>query len=453
MSPIDTPEDGFARLRDPREWDLALEPRADAVVGHPASGARTLRRPLVAWSVGVGATAALAVLALVVGLGIRDAREVTPPAVAPVPSETATPAPSATPTPSSTPTGSAPPDADPRTSIADETSCRAVLTGDADAQAWIDPLEFVANYPDIKKDEVDNGVYPFIQSGGLVCAWSTSSAMEVSGVMASGAISAADAASRMAALDAEGIDSRQEDGWIRYDEREGYPGGYAFADGFWVWVFVNAEPGTDEPDFLADVVANQDRIRPLVIPNTTGTAVADDPDAAATPANPPYLTSEGLGPLRIGQPIPDDNGFVTWDSSGCSAGHGLFTPMGDFATGGGDDGGGPAFTVRIDGGEKASPLEFIVVRDERIPTKSGIRVGDSEARVKATYDSFDAVEETNGERLYVIEGAAGKVVIDVSTGHWDTAAAGTVVAIAVVPIDASLGAPGAPTDAWTPCQA
>lgn len=87
MSRIESPEQGFARLRDPGEWDLTLVPRA-----HVFPAARP-RRPLVRWSVWIVSTAAVVALALIVGFGIRDLRHAAPPAVPPV-TTSPTPSPS-----------------------------------------------------------------------------------------------------------------------------------------------------------------------------------------------------------------------------------------------------------------------------------------------------------------------------------------------------------------------
>lgn len=358
-------------------------------------------------------------------------------AVSAGPSTQPSPAPSATPT--STPQA-------PRTSVADESLCRAVLDGDAEAKAAIEG-SMLAGQSYVDKEQADkrSALKPFIDAGGLVCAWGGE--MEVGIIYAWAPISDADAAAQREVLDDDAVASTDEANWVRYAHPDGYPGGYAFGDGFWAYALINASSDDQVPDVLADIVVNA--------PDPSNVVNAGSPtpsaDGPATPADPPYLTSEGLDVLRIGQPIPANNPYTVWDPKACYDGG--WTPREKYVHNGKSY--ALSLTVITSMRGRTDPVSAIVLWDDTFATKSGIRVGDSEARLLATYPGIEAVPNTFGETVYVIKGDAGKVVFEIAGANNELGPEGTVIAISTLDASTKIsdGLPGLPGDAWGYCSA
>jgi hypothetical protein len=193
---------------------------------------------------------------------------------------------------------------------------------------------------------------------------------------------------------------------------------------------------SDEPTTEASV-------SPTVSPSETP---AESPSATPTPVPTAtadagtYLTSEGYGVFRIGKPIPDDNGLVVWTAEGCKGG--AWIPDDSTVHEHDDNINKWGFLALPDPkNSHDGALAHILVSDDSIPTKSGVRVGDTLATLNQTYATFDDLY-TSPERkakFFRIDGQAGSVVFMVGGQNYGYTAPDDVVSvIAVVPIEEEL---------------
>jgi len=137
------------------------------------------------------------------------------------------------------------------------------------------------------------------------------------------------------------------------------------------------------------------------------------------------LTTEGLGDLVVGEPVPDTDpelALVDWDPVNCVVeGSGL--SEGDPGAGSWvptyDDG---AFTT-LTSPDKDGAIIVISGSDSALATDEGIALGSSVADVEAAYPDATLLE---GElsTVYIVEGDAGKLLIEVAIdpadipGYW-----------------------------------
>jgi hypothetical protein len=120
-----------------------------------------------------------------------------------------------------------------------------------------------------------------------------------------------------------------------------------------------------------------------------------------------YLTSEGMGDLRLGKKIPDDTELVFAFGDSCSGW--LTSPPFDVSVRDVS-----VFSIEVTNPRQDSPLKSITIVSPEIPTKSGARVGDSEAELKARFpDLGDPVVQMTDQAIYAISGTAGKVLFSV----------------------------------------
>jgi hypothetical protein len=398
-----TPEEGMRLLNDPDEWDLTLHPRPNIA---------PQRRPVSPWVVSFGTIAAVAVVGVIVfsifGLSIQNVRQpALPPAV---PTSTATrspePTPSSTPTATSTPSTAVPSGAATCESLLDPTtvtmlkSAGEVVTDDAYTQKVVDEASGSTRV----------GLATFVNYGGLICGWG--GAMENSFMYGYGPITSDQSAAAVAQL----VERKftKANGWP-YDRYEDGPQAFAFTDGYWAYSYNNG--GGDKLD---EVTGNAPGFAHL------GAASVQP----ATPAKAPYLTSEGLGDLRLGAAIPNSSPYAKYDRAACESG--AWRPKSAYQG-----------TINLRALGAHGKLQFILLYDATIPTKSGIRVGDSEATLLATYDHFDAKPSAT-DTHYEIDGTVGKVVFEMDGGR--------VAAIGTVPKDADVGS-FLGGDAWGYCVA
>jgi hypothetical protein len=153
------------------------------------------------------------------------------------------------------------------------------------------------------------------------------------------------------------------------------------------------------------------------------------PTATPTPAGPPalgalVLSPDGLGTLRIGEPI--DPLLATYDAQGC------LTPDREAQ---GWDPNDPALAAWIPnyamipierGGHTYEyypfephhnddgTLEWLTVRSPEISTERGIHLGSLEDEVLAAYPEAERLDEGGG-RVYGLSGNGSKLVIEVVT--------------------------------------
>jgi hypothetical protein len=219
-------------------------------------------------------------------------------------------------------------------------------------------------------------------------------------------------------------------GYDRYEPGDLDEGWGTFAFGNGNWAMASTFGAGDLYGLLDEVVANAPAWdEPENLP-----AVSNDPlpTTAAEPAQPPYLTTEGLGELRIGQPVPENNSFLTWRPDTCYSSWLTRPPYGDYQVG------TNALSVYTEGHKKNGALIYVVLNDDTIPTKSGIRVGDSEARLLATIGSLGKSSEADST-LYSVADATGRVVFEVAKHDSLIGAyrAGEIVGIALQWVEAS----------------
>lgn len=138
-----------------------------------------------------------------------------------------------------------------------------------------------------------------------------------------------------------------------------------------------------------------------------------------------YLTSEGMGDLRLGKKIPHDTKLVYPYGDSCSGW--LSSPPFDVSSRS-----IPVFSIETTVPRSDSPLKSITIVTPEIPTKSGARVGDSEQALKDRFPDLDVatVKYADGS-VYVIAGTTGKVLFYVGTDQ-------IVTMMQLVPIDAAV---------------
>lgn len=135
------------------------------------------------------------------------------------------------------------------------------------------------------------------------------------------------------------------------------------------------------------------------------------PAPTPTPTNPAdqyTLSSEGLGPLRVGEPIRSKQPFVTWNASYCGEGSGGWQQTSYKYTG---DKYAP---VDVWGGSKStSPLNVIIVNSPQLHTKHGLHLGSTLAEAK----ELGAVEVEKSDGFgqgysgWVIRGSVGELIM------------------------------------------
>jgi hypothetical protein len=423
-----TPEERMRRFNDRSEWTARLAPRPHAFAA---------KRRMSPWMVSLATVAAIAVVVAVVfgvfGLSVQSLRR--SPASPAVQSQTPTPT----------------------VSAGTEPTCENLIS--PATRAGFSSRNLVEVSGDFIPAEVAKtdgkgkvGYSTIAADGGRVCGRGSSASADPTVIYGFGYLSPIEGARVKPLLAAQGYTS---EGDHEYVAPAGSGGGtFYFGQGFWAFAL-----DADEPGLLEDVVRNGSAMHvqppvtmtptPIESPGSESTGAPSDAPTGkpATPAKPPYLTSEGLGDLRIGQKIPASSTMATYSYlSSCKADR--WHPATKYGDG--------AFTVLTTDRSRTAPLAAIILRDDTIPTKSGIRVGDSLGTLLATYKKFDAKKESGGGTNYVIRGTAGEVVFEVfpdsEAGEYK---ANTVAAISLVPASVAAKNLGSVfhTDAVSPCAA
>jgi hypothetical protein len=270
----------------------------------------------------------------------------------------------------------------------------------------------------------------FTLYGGISCGWGNG--YENFTMYGYGPITDAQKTAAIASLEERGFTLKGD----RYEADEEW-GTFSFGTGNWAGAFVN---GGD--NLLDEVVANAPAwSSPEKLSPPSDTPL---PTTAATPATAPYLTTEGLGDLRLGTSVPSTNDFVSWHKDTCFGAWLPKSPYGDYQEG------TAALELIAKDHKKAGKLQFILLHDDSIPTKSGVRVGDSEARLLATYKDLEKLDAEDST-VYGVKGDAGRVVFEVATHDSLIGAyrAGQITSIAAIAYSLSddLMAPSQ----WEPC--
>jgi hypothetical protein len=162
---------------------------------------------------------------------------------------------------------------------------------------------------------------------------------------------------------------------------------------------------------------------------------------ATAPESPPPLPQLEVGPngiqgLRVGSPVPDSTGLVSYGEHTCpkSGGWIVHYPQ-DALTSSGQA--LDPFDIVTDRASKSGSISREFVWSKQIRTAEGITVGSSMAAVAAAYPS--AKRSTSYSTvLYAVAGTAGTLVIEVAghnanaAGEWPAATLDTVVWMQVI---------------------
>jgi hypothetical protein len=177
------------------------------------------------------------------------------------------------------------------------------------------------------------------------------------------------------------------------------------------------------------------------------------------------VSPAGLGPLRVGTPVPDaeaDVALVTWDALGCGDSAGPRVEGEPFAgfwrsvypddvsaeTG--------TFDVVTVGGVQGGPIANIIVKSAEPATAEGIHVGSTLDDVLAAYPGATLAEETSVSTVYLLEGETGSLTIEIAResegteGYWKPSVLGTVVWMVAWEPSQAIGAIAA-SDGAGPC--
>ena len=150
------------------------------------------------------------------------------------------------------------------------------------------------------------------------------------------------------------------------------------------------------------------------------------------------ITTAGLGPLVIGQPVPSGNGIVEWVADACLPGSDK--QFGEWI-GDTTDPEAPGVVAHTDG--ENGVLDQLLVSSPTITTESGAHVGMTVADLTAIFPSAELIERDDVD-LLVVSDKNGQVAFEVATDRgadtWDIVLPGvnvidTVVLIQVIPAD------------------
>ena len=240
-------------------------------------------------------------------------------------------------------------------------------------------------------DAPDQEIRGFLENGGIACAWGRPTQDEGVSMFGYGPITPEQADVQRQKFIERGLVRTAYQGGETWTAIDGnHYGTWVFGDGYWAM-------GSESQlgNVIDEVIANAPEWKNLT--SAKG--------AAAEPATAPYLTTEGLGALRVGQKVAS-NPYGHWDQ-GCWVNDS-------------NDVHPPVIIRTADGNSATGTLDWIYLTDDSIPTKSGVRVGDTIDTLLATYGTFDAIKPFSDTTGYIIDGDAGKIVFEVLRVHDDT---------------------------------
>jgi hypothetical protein len=368
-------------LRDPAHWNATPARRTDALPARPRWS------PLVVTMATIAAVAVVMVIVFsAVGGSIRGLRQ---PAVPPAPTSSSSPTPSAiAPTPTSSPVP---------VTYAGSATCSNLLDDSTlegfRAKGWVDvSAEYIAHHSLDPKWSLRN----FLDSDGLVCAWGPAGATgEDTVAYGYGPLTAAqkdqyeNASGNLSFTTLHNVD------YIGPGINDISQGAYAFGPDVWAASF-----DTGEGQVLNELVTNG----PGFPKQSTQSAV--------------YATSEGIGDIRVGQRLSSSR-LVAWNPTACGnkkpeptqpwTGAWLATKPFDYTTLG-----HRAIDVVTSNGLRNGTVDLIWISSSDIPTKSGIRVGDTESTLKKKFPGIALTKPSGDARTYILTGSAGEILFDVA---------------------------------------
>jgi hypothetical protein len=160
---------------------------------------------------------------------------------------------------------------------------------------------------------------------------------------------------------------------------------------------------------------------PTSDPDPEETVAVPTPTPTPTESGELFLAPDGVGSLRLGEPVGADDTFMAFDPVGCAD---LGIPEGDPYAGYwkstlpefiGEDGYPlEVFFAMTDNGLEGGDVTSVSVFGD-LRTEAGIGIGDTRDAVMAAYpDGFDDVIAGFGSDVYVIEGDVGRLSIEVT---------------------------------------
>jgi hypothetical protein len=143
--------------------------------------------------------------------------------------------------------------------------------------------------------------------------------------------------------------------------------------------------------------------------------------ASPTPTvDPLAISADGIGPIRIGQPVSADAAAQTsivFNPHHCGV-DGANYP--DWESTNPDD---PAFTLAISGETQSSPVSDLEVISHALRTSAGIHLGSRLAALKAAYPDAVVIPAAVSD-LYVERGRSGQIVFEVADSDYQGDSAG-----------------------------
>ncbi|HEX4444048.1 MAG TPA: hypothetical protein VHZ81_10795 [Galbitalea sp.] len=164
---------------------------------------------------------------------------------------------------------------------------------------------------------------------------------------------------------------------------------------------------------------------PAVSPPSHTHAAAPTPAPSPSPTAPPTLSEltlspDGLGVLVIGSPVPKQSSsaaVVVWNPTQCDATSGAW--LANYPSGPTIYGAGAPFVFDVN--SKDEPLPYITILSPQIKTAAGISLGSTRDEVVAAYPRARVVSAEISD-LYVVDGTAGELVIEIPKTSFDAGA-------------------------------
>lgn len=153
------------------------------------------------------------------------------------------------------------------------------------------------------------------------------------------------------------------------------------------------------------------------------TSGAQEPSAVATPEpsesatpDPLVISPEGIGPLRIGQPVqPAGEGLVEWDPDLClQQGFEVGEPfVGTWVT----TLEGEPFFINVEKGMKDENVRLVGVTNEGVKTSEGIGVGSTREQFLAAHPEAKPAADGDQTDLFQIDGTTGNLFVEIAKGE------------------------------------